>query len=156
MLASDVSKVSFEVENHTDIKQPQQIPSSLTPITVSAMVSRMQRIIPQAPSVVPQRPAVEGADPHLPHHHQAHTGVSLTRFPVCTLPSTERLLANTNITADGFGTLANSVGAGAVGGPVQSTGDSLDGAGTSGAANAGAAVGSAEESTLENAGSDVP
>lgn len=66
------------------------------------------------------------------------------------------VLVNTNIASDGAGTLANSVGAGAVGDPVQAEGDSLDGAGTSGAANLGAQVGSTEESTLESAGSSVP
>ena len=58
--------------------------------------------------------------------------------------------------SNGAGAIGNAAGVGAVTSPVQSTGDSLDGTLTSGAANAGAQVGNTEASTLEQAGSDVP
>jgi hypothetical protein len=58
--------------------------------------------------------------------------------------------------AHGAQQVGNSVGAGAVTGPVGDQIANADGTLTSGAANAGAQVGNTEDSTLENAGSQVP
>jgi hypothetical protein len=58
--------------------------------------------------------------------------------------------------ANGAAAVLNAAGANGAGNAVQSNGDSIDGALTSGAANVGASTGSAEESTLESVGSAVP
>lgn len=57
---------------------------------------------------------------------------------------------------DGEANLANSVGAGTVGGQVAGEGNSVDGQTTNDIGTVGTQTGSDEETGLEDAGSDVP
>lgn len=58
--------------------------------------------------------------------------------------------------ANGASNVLNAAGAPAAASAVKSNGDTVDGQLTDDATNDGAAAGSAEETTLEQAGSDVP
>ncbi|KAK6008873.1 hypothetical protein QM012_000776 [Aureobasidium pullulans] len=60
-----------------------------------------------------------------------------------------------NKISNGFGDLANDAGLSAVGNPVDSEGNTIDGDGTNGAAEVGAKIGSAEESTLEGTTAEI-
>lgn len=62
----------------------------------------------------------------------------------------------TNLMTDGFGNVANAAGIPGVGNDVVQNGDTVDGQLTDDAANDGTAIAGMEETTLEQAGSDVP
>jgi hypothetical protein len=59
-------------------------------------------------------------------------------------------------TSKGLQAIGNSAGLGDETAPVTTAGEDIDGTLTGDAANAGAEIGSTEETTLENAGNDVP
>lgn len=72
------------------------------------------------------------------------------------LPATTSSRRQLDKISNGAQNLANAAGVGSSTSAVTGALDNIDGASTSGAADLGAAVGSTEETTLENAGNLVP